>query len=91
MKKIPVRRCAVCLTYSSRDNMVRLAQLSDKSLVWEMGKRPPGKGIYICNNGLCISKFIAEKKFRKRFHDRMKEDVLEHLKILGERNLLNEG
>ena len=84
-KKIPVRRCVVCAGYKSRDVLYRLAQLKSRAIIWEEegGKRPQGKGIYICREGICLLRFVTEKKFRKRFHEKMNANDLSLLQKMG--------
>ena len=75
----------VCRLIKPRPGLIRLVKQKD----WTRARldpdgRTPGRGLYICREGDCVSRFLKERKLRKRYHRTVEEQTLGTLeKIIG--------
>ena len=52
----PERSCAVCKAKTDKQNLIRIVKSPDNSLVIDIAKKLPGRGVYICPDSECIEK-----------------------------------
>ena len=75
--RIPLRMCLVCREIKPRNLLIRLVR-GPGSTKWEPNPdaRITGKGAYFCKTEDCLQRLQDEKKLRRLFRDRFKEDCL---------------
>jgi predicted RNA-binding protein YlxR (DUF448 family) len=67
-----------------KDELLRLTVEAGGRITLEKTGPPRGRGLYLCREGDCISRFVIEKRFRKRFHGKIGSDDLSSLRYQGE-------
>lgn len=63
----------VCGAMFPKANLIRLVKAHAGKIVFDENKKISGKGIYICQSGICLKTFMSGKKFKKRFHQHINE------------------
>jgi len=76
-KREPLRRCVACATFRRKGELIRLAELEKRMLMWEgeAVRSPQGKGVYLCRAGQCISRFLLDKRLKKRYGNLLGEEA----------------
>jgi|GEM_PF-2160429 len=76
-KREPLRRCVVCTVFRRKAELIRLAELEKRMLTWEgeAVRSPSGKGVYLCRTGQCISRFLHDKRMKKRYGSLLGEEA----------------
>lgn len=67
-RKIPMRRCAGCMTSREKQNLIRIAAYEGKLTVDPTG-RAKGRGVYLCRDNPECRKMAYKKKALERALD----------------------
>ena len=59
-KKIPMRRCAGCMTSRPKKELIRIVSQGDGHIALDASGRANGRGVYLCPDPACLEK--ARKK-----------------------------
>jgi uncharacterized protein len=84
---MPIRKCVVCSAMKGKDELLRLTIEAGGRIIWERQGNPRGKGLYLCSKGDCIARFVVEKRYRKRFRERMRSEDLSSLEHISDGSL----
>jgi predicted RNA-binding protein YlxR (DUF448 family) len=82
--------CLVCRRMKQTDQLLRtVSRKNSTQLEPNPDARIPGKGAYFCKTEDCLERLQHEKKLRRLFRDRFKEDCLSWM--LGLRKQIQPG
>lgn len=83
-KYIPWRMCAGCRTKKPKNELLRLTKMLikdpetgqvKKTVVFDKSGKLPGKGVYICNNPVCLKKVRKIRKLERTFSCQIKDSL----------------
>jgi len=63
----PLRTCIGCYQTASKDELIRIAKLSDNSMAVELNGKENGRGTYVCPDIDCINKAMRLEKLNRAF------------------------
>lgn len=75
-KHVPQRMCAGCRTRKPKDELLRITKFSvkdpntgtiKKQILFDKSGKLPGRGVYICNNLVCLKKVKKIRKLERTF------------------------
>lgn len=70
----PIRSCVVCRKKDLQVNLLRF-QVLDNELIFDLKRKLPGRGFYVCDNNQCIEELtIWKKKKLKRLQTKQKRN-----------------
>jgi predicted RNA-binding protein YlxR (DUF448 family) len=81
---INIRLCIVCKKYFHKKDLLCLKKIRSQNTI--SFYNPTGKGIYICNKGNCIEKFLKQKKYKERYLKITDNESLNELKDIFKKN-----
>lgn len=79
-KHVPRRMCVVCNRKAPKAELLKLIASREGKILIDENNSITGKGIYICRRQECLKSFSEEKKFKRRYHNRLDKDTLEKIK-----------
>ncbi len=64
---IPLRTCIGCHKTTAKNQLIRIARLSDGNIVLDLNYKEKGRGAYVCPNLNCISKALKSDRLNRAF------------------------
>ena len=86
MKKIPMRRCLVCMESKPKKELLRVVKTTEGEIVLDMTGKKNGRGAYICKSVSCLEKAIKAKRIDKEFDVTISTQIYESLRSQLENN-----
>ena len=78
-KKVPQRMCIICRQMFAKTDLLRLV-LKESGLIADAGGKLPGRGLYICKDVNCETKFFDSRQLSKLLKRKFTEEETEALK-----------
>jgi predicted RNA-binding protein YlxR (DUF448 family) len=67
----PLRRCLGCRKRRRKDELIRLVSVEGRNVAVDVVQRMPGRGVYICNDDLCLRLGLNAKAVCNAFKKRV--------------------
>ena len=80
MKKIPQRTCVGCMQKKEKNELIRIVKNNSNEIYIDKTGKLDGRGIYICNNIVCLEKAIKTKKIERTFETKVSEKIYNDLR-----------
>ena len=64
---VPIRTCVMCRSKKDRKELIRLVIDRNNRVIIDEYKKKKGRGIYLCNDVLCMEKFLKHKGLNRFF------------------------
>jgi uncharacterized protein len=64
---VPIRTCVSCRSKKAKTDLIRLVINTDDKIVIDKRKEENGRGIYLCNDTLCMEKFLKNRAHGRFF------------------------
>lgn len=81
--KTPIRRCAGCGQMIPKPGLIRVVHTNSEVSV-DLTNKKPGRGVYVCRNGECLSKAEKNRGFERSFKKAVPKAIYEQLKSVLE-------
>ncbi len=80
LKHVPLRMCIVCRELKPRQELIRLVLKKDRGKIFpDPAYVESGKGVYVCNKEVCISKLGRDRRLKRRYTAKFAPGVWEWL------------
>ena len=66
-KGIPQRSCLACREIRDKASLLRFVLAPDRTVVPDLQQKLPGRGVYTCMKGSCLSRAAQKKQFSRGF------------------------
>lgn len=66
-KGTPQRSCLACREVKDKGSLLRFVLAPDRTLVPDLQQKLPGRGVYTCMKGSCLSQAAKKKQFSRGF------------------------
>lgn len=74
-KNKPQRKCVGCNEMKDKDQLIRIAKVSDNEFVFDVTGKMNGRGAYICRSKACLDKAIKNRGFERSFKCKISTEI----------------
>ncbi len=78
-KKIPLRKCTGCGEMKHKKELIRVIKTPEEEIIIDVTGRKNGRGAYICNSSVCLTKAIKTKALERSLKLAIPKEVYEQL------------
>ncbi|MCI8964755.1 MAG: YlxR family protein [Clostridia bacterium] len=80
LKRIPERRCVVCNTVRSKNELLRIVKNKENEILVDLTGKKSGRGAYICRSIECLEKLEKTGRLNKTFEMKIDEEIYKDLR-----------
>jgi len=80
LKRIPERRCVVCNTVRSKNELLRIVKNKENEILVDLTGKKSGRGAYICMSIECLEKLEKTGRLNKTFEMKIDEEIYKDLR-----------
>ncbi|MEG2429092.1 MAG: YlxR family protein [Oscillospiraceae bacterium] len=79
IKKIPQRKCSVCMQMKPKKELIRIVKTKENDFFVDQTGKKSGRGAYVCLNNECIKKARLSHAFERAFKGKVPQKVYDDL------------
>lgn len=84
MKTSPQRTCMGCNEKKNKEELIRIVRNKQNEIAIDKTKKAEGRGVYLCNNVVCLEKAIKTKRIERVLKCKIDTGIYEEIRTLIE-------
>lgn len=80
-KRIPLRKCVGCGQMKPKSELIRVVRDSAGSVSLDPVGKKPGRGAYVCRQGVCLAQARKARRLEKAFSAQIAPEIYDALEV----------